>query len=74
MPLTELRATTRIMLEHLSGGVSMKRRRKRIEVVGSGGKEGGGKYRRWRKGDRRRKKRCSPGNQTQDLPCGRSKL
>ena len=84
LPITR----TRIMLEHLSGGASMKRRGKRRREKRRGEKEREKKKRRQKKrrekkkgGEkkRRRKKRdekniCSTRNRTQDFPHGRSKF
>ena len=71
--LCSLHTHTRIILEHLSGGASMKRIKKKEERKRRGEKTREEKKRGRNKRDER-KKRCFTGNRTQDLPGGWSKL
>ena len=76
--IESISSITRIMLEHLSGGASMKRRGKRKREKKKREKKKRGRKKEGEKKDggkkEEEKKRCSTGNQTQDFPHGRSKL
>ena len=73
--LAALAPPTRIMLEHLSGRASMKRRGKRRREKRRGEKEREEKKEGEKKGWRKKKKiYAPPRNRTQDLTHSRSKL
>ena len=65
----------RIMLEHLSGGASMKRGRKTKEEGGKGGERKGGREKEeGRKLQKEKKERRKGGERKEASPHGRSKL